>query len=138
MWQKNKGQTESERLQNRFTAYLSRAIGCRRNEYLQQVMRRSRSESLTDNPVSSLEYYVEQDVFEELPLLMQLENNALLYALKRLNERERNIFLARVLDEKSFEELADILGISYSGAASIYYRAIRKIKNRMQEVEDEF
>ena len=50
-----------------------------------------------------------------------------------MSERERHIFLARVLDEKSFEELANTYGLGYQGVAAVYYRAIRKIRKWMKE-----
>lgn len=74
-------------------------------------------------------------LFKELPLLLQLENDSLLYALKEINERERHVFLSRILDEKSFEVLAAELGLSYKGVAAIYYRAIAKIKKKMEEMK---
>lgn len=138
MRQKNNGQNEAETLQNQFTAYLSMAIQRRRNKYILQAMKQQQIESLTENPVSNLEYDIVQEIFEELPLLMRLESDALLSALKELNEKERHIFLTRVLDEKSFEELADKMGLSYKGVAAIYYRALRKVRKRMKEVENDF
>ena len=138
MWQKNDGQNESDKLQNRFTAYISVAIQRRRNAYIMQSVRQQQLETLTENPVSGSEYDILDDILGELPLLMQLENDKLLYALKELDERERQIFLARVLDDKSFEELAGVIGLSYKGVAAIYYRALRKIRNRMKEANNEF
>lgn len=138
MWQKNDGQNESDKLQNRFTAYISVAIQRRRNAYIMQSVRQQQLETLTENPVSGSEYDILDDILGELPLLMQLENDKLLYALKELDERERQIFLARVLDDKSFEELAGVIGLSYKGVAAIYYRALRKIRNRMKEADNEF
>ena len=137
MWQKNNGHSEADRLQNQFTAYLSMAVQRRRREYMMQAIRQKQVESLTENSVANPEYDVFQDVLEELPLLMRLENDTLLYALRELNERERQIFLARVLDEKSFEDLAGMTGLSYKGVAAVYYRALRKIRNRMKEVDNE-
>lgn len=137
MWQKNNGQSEAEVLQNRFTAYLSSAIIRRRKEYILQSVRRQQAESLTEAPASVSED-IERQILEELPLLMRLENDALLYALKELSERERHVFLSRILDEKSFEELAVELNLSYKGVSAIYYRTVRKIRNKMQEVEHEF
>ena len=67
---------------------------------------------------------------------MRLENDVLLYALKEISERERHIFLSRVLDEKSFELLADELGLGYKGVTAIYYRAIHKIKKIMEEMDE--
>ena len=138
MWQKNDGQNEADKLQNRFTAYISVAIQRRRNAYIMQSVRQQRLETLTENPVSVGEYDILDDILGELPLLMQLENDRLLYSLKELDERERQIFLARVLDDKSFEELAGVIGLSYKGVAAIYYRALRKIRNRMKEADNEF
>lgn len=138
MWQKNDGQNEADKLQNRFTAYISVAIQRRRNAYIMQSVRQQRLETLTENPVSVGEYDILDDILGELPLLMQLENDKLLYALKELDERERQIFLARVLDDKSFEDLAGVIGLSYKGVAAIYYRALRKIRNRMKEADNEF
>ena len=138
MWQKNDGQNEADKLQNRFTAYISVAIQRRRNAYIMQSVRQQQLETLTENPVSGSEYDILEDVLGELPLLMQLENDKLLHALKELDERERQIFLARVLDDKSFEELAGVIGLSYKGVAAIYYRVLRKIRNRMKEADNEF
>ena len=138
MWQKNEGHTEADILQNQFTAYISVAIQRRRNAYIMQSVRQQQLETLTENPVSGSEYDILDDILGELPLLMQLENDKLLYALKELDERERQIFLARVLDDKSFEELAGVIGLSYKGVAAIYYRALRKIRNRMKEANNEF
>lgn len=138
MWQKNNGQNEAEVLQNRFTAYLSSAIIRRRKEYILQAVRRQQAESLMEKPIFVPADNMERQILEELPLLMRLENDTLLYALKELNERERHVFLSRVLDEKSFEELAMELSLTYKGVAAVYYRAIRKIRNKMKEAEYEF
>lgn len=40
----NKGQTELEILQNRFTSYISTAIQRRRNDYIRQVLRYRQTE----------------------------------------------------------------------------------------------
>ena len=95
-------------------------------------------ESLTESPEDTSGDELLEEVLEELPLLMRLENDALLYALKELNERERSVFLARVLDGMTFEELADRMHLSYKGVAAIYYRALRKIRQKMTEVDHEF
>ena len=51
-----------------------------------------------------------------------------LEALQKLNERERQIFLARTLEEEDFETLGLKFGLSYKGAAALYYRTIQKIR----------
>lgn len=132
MWQKNNGKSETEILQNQFTAYLATAVQRRRNDYLQQMDRRQQIESLTEDFMFMPECSIEQDMFLGLPILMQLEDSVLLQALKELSERERYIFLARVLDGKSFETLAEETELGYKGVTAVYYRTAQKIRRKME------
>lgn len=135
MWQRNSGRGEVEKLQNRFTAYLVTAVHRRKKDHIYMKSRQRQFEYyLEDCPVK---LGIEQDILDEIPLLMKLENANLLFALERLNEKERYVFLARVLDEKSFEDLGNELGLSYKGVAAVYYRAIHKIKDHMRRGENE-
>lgn len=68
---------------------------------------------------------------------MKLENVNLIFALEQLNEKERYVLLTRVLDEKSFEDLGNELGLSYKGITSVYYRAIHKIRDKMKGGQNE-
>ena len=138
MWQKNNGKSETEIVQNRFTAYLATAVKRRRNDYLQQQDRRQQIESLTEDYPFLLEYSIEQDMLLGLPVLMQLEDSALLCALKELSERERYIFLARALDGKGFEVLAEEPGMGYKGVSAVYYRTVQKIKRKIEVMKNEF
>lgn len=134
MWHRNSGTHEDEILQNQFTAYLTAAVQHRRNDYIQQAIGRQQMEDMTEDIIFRKESLDEEDMFLGLPLSMQLESNALLYALKEINERDRYVFLARVLDGKSFESLAEELCLGYKGVAAVYYRTIRKIKKKMKEM----
>ncbi len=138
MWQKNNGKSESEIIQNQFTAYLATAVKRRRNDYIQQIDRRQQIESLTEDFPFMPEYSIEQDMLLGLPVLMQLEDSALLQALKELSERERYIFLERALDGKSFEMLAEETGLAYKGVAAVYYRVIQKVKKKIEVMKNEF
>lgn len=132
MWHKNNGKSETEIMQNRFTAYLTTAVQRRRNDYIQQLDRRRQIESLTEDFLFMPECSIEQDMFLGLPILMQLEDSVLLQALKELSERERYIFLARVLDGKSFETLAEETELGYKGVTAVYYRTAQKIRRKME------
>ena len=81
---------------------------------------------------------IEQDMLLGLPVLMQLEDSALLCALKELSERERYIFLARALDGKGFEVLAEETGMGYKGVSAVYYRTVQKIKRKIEVMKNEF
>ncbi len=138
MWQKNNGKSETEIIQNQFTAYLATAVQHRRNDYLQQMDRRQQIESLTEDFMFMPECSIEQDMLLGLPVLMQLEDSALLHALRELSERERYIFLARAVDGKSFEMLAEETGMGYKGVAAVYYRTVQKIKRKIEVMKNEF
>ena len=119
MWQRNNGQAEDD-LQFRFTAYLVSAVKRRRKDYLIQFYKRSSIESTVEV------------VLDRLPLMDVIENGALLEALQKLNERERQIFLARTLEEEDFETLGVRFGLSYKGVAALYYRTIQKIRKSIE------
>ena len=119
MWQRNNGQAEDD-LQFRFTAYLVSAVKRRRKDYLIQFYKRSSIESTVEV------------VLDRLPLMDVIENGVLLEALQKLNERERQIFLARTLEEEDFETLGAKFGLSYKGVAALYYRTIQKIRKSIE------
>ena len=49
MWQKNNGKSETEMLQNLFTAYLTTAVRRRRNDYIKQAVRIQQMEGMTED-----------------------------------------------------------------------------------------
>ena len=128
MWQRNNGQAEDD-LQ--FTAYLVSAVKRRRKDYLIQLYKRSSIESAVEMVYES-EPSSEEVVLDRLPLMDVIENGALLEALHKLNERERQIFLARTLEEEDFETLGTKFGLSYKGVAALYYRTIQKIRKSIE------
>ena len=102
-------------------------------DYLKALYAYSNQETLTDT-IFVVSQTLEQEVMERLPLWENIESGALLYALKQLDERERYVFLARVLDKRPFDVIGVQLGLSYKGAAAVYYRAIRKLKKSIEGV----
>ena len=54
--------------------------------------------------------------------------------MKQLDERERYVFLAHILDRCPFDVIGVQLGLSYKGAAAVYYRSIRKWKKSIEGV----
>ena len=130
--QRNQGKEQDEFLQNRFTAYLFSAVQRRRAQYIEEVKAQKIS-SLMEERAMDNTFDLEEEAFAESPLYMRLQNEKLFCALSSLTERERYVFFNRALDERSLDELAAELGLSYKGVAAIYYRAIQKIKKKMKE-----
>lgn len=132
MWQKNDGTGEANILQNQFTAYLVTALHRQKVDYLRRRTRLLQHEFSVDFQEERPEFQTGSEMGGDLPVQMQLENIALGIALEQLKERDRYIFFARVLDERSFEDLAKELGMGYKGVAAAYYRVIQKIKKEMR------
>ena len=129
---RNNGQIEEE-LQIRFTGYLIQAVRRTQRDYLRALCKYGENEILTE-VFCAVSQTLEQEVMERLPLWENIESGALLYALKQLDERERYVFLAHVLDKRPFDVIGVQLGLSYKGAAAVYYRAIRKLKKSIEGV----
>ena len=71
-------------------------------------------------------------MLEQLPVLMRLENMALLAAIESLTDLERSILFARVLDECGYDAIAGKLGLRYKGASTAYYRVIQKLRRKLR------
>lgn len=136
VWQRNSGQDEEEILRNRFTAYITSAVRRHRAAYIQKVQKHQLEISLIDAMLEDTPVNMEEKAMADVPLLMKLENDSLARAMLQLSDRERQVFMARVLEERSFESLAEELGLGYKGVSAIYYRAIQKIKKHMREVDE--
>lgn len=131
MWKKNNSYTAKDEIQNHFTGYLLTAIRRKKKEYLKKYYIHMEHEIIVDETVySTIE--AEQGELKCFPIMHTLDNTSLWSALNQLNERELYILLERAVKEKPFDELASELNISYKGVASIYYRAIKKIRDRMK------
>ena len=117
MWQRNNGQAREE-LQIRFTGYLIQAVRRTQRDYLRALCKYGENEILTE-VFCAVSQTLEQEVMERLPLWENIESGALLYALKQLDERERYVFLAHVLDKRPFDVIGVQLGLSYKGAAAV-------------------
>ncbi len=131
MQKRNDGKTEHEILQNQFTAYLLTAVKRHKVNYLRRCEKLQRSEIPLELQDFDLFIQVDADLTEHLPFLEQIENPVLYTALMQARERDRYIFLTRVLDERSFLELSQELGLSYKATTHIYYRFIAKVKEMM-------
>ena len=122
MKQRNNGFTEQDILQNEFTAFITTSIERSRIKYLQREANRSRLIGEMEDEKLAL-------IPDGTDFVSNLcENDALAYALKQLDERERYVLFARVLEDKSFAEIADKLGVKYKCATMIYYRTTEKLR----------
>lgn len=97
MRKQNDGKTEDDILQNQFTAYLLTAVKRRKICYLKRQEKRQRLELPLELYGSDLSAQMEANLNTTLSLLEQIENPVLHMALLQARERERYIFLTRIL-----------------------------------------
>ena len=131
MYYRNDGSDEINAVQNQFTAYLTKALRNARAQYIRNRVRRLQIELAIDER----EYLAASDE-NQMEKLTDVED--LLAALKNIKEKERYVLLARVVEEKGFDTIAKELGMSYKGAAAIYYRTIEEGRRIMGGDKDEF
>lgn len=125
MFKKNTGSNEHDILQNQFTSYLSFAVSNARIDYIRAKIARLKREQATDQ----YELLITQEVFE---MEVFFENEALSQAIKDIREKERYVFLARVLEDKKFKEIAEELDMGEKGVAAIYYRTVKKLRDMLE------
>ncbi|MBD5540316.1 MAG: sigma-70 family RNA polymerase sigma factor [Lachnospiraceae bacterium] len=135
MWKRNEGKSELDILQNRFTRYLVTAVKRQRLLYIKNRNTRISQELPFEMQENQLLLMTEPDMLEMLPLMQKLENQGLRSAISGMKERERYIFLERVLSDKSIAELSIELGMEYKSVATVYYRTVEKIRKHMKEAE---
>lgn len=130
MHKQNDGKSADDILQNQFTAYLVTAIKRRKALYIRKKIQQQ-AESPLELYDFDMSLQADTDLLTGFSLLEQIENPMLHLALMQARERERYIFLTRILEERSFSELAEELGISYKATTHSYYRFIERIRKMM-------
>ena len=121
MYKKNDGISENDKLQNRFSSYVSMSIHRERMLYIKRKVRRLEFEVVLDEIHLGIADSTNfSDTF--------CDNDNLTYALEKLSAKERHIFLTHILDEKSFIQIADEMGMKWKSVATVYYRAVTKLK----------
>ena len=126
---RNNSITEDEIFQNQFTAYVTQAIRHRRIDYIRKLERKNGKEL----SLSELEDFLpdEDDQVEKL-----LEYETLRRAMCQIREKEREIVLARVIEEKPFTEIAQEMGMTYKAVTQLHYRIMKRLKIYMEGVDN--
>lgn len=121
MYIRNDGFDSVNAVQNAFTAYLKRAIHNSRIDYLYKKKNPMQFEvALGDREILSA---------GQLDFVSRIaEYDALQWSLRMIKDRERYILLARVIDEKDFNQIGAEIGLTYKGAAAVYYRTLAKLR----------
>ena len=125
----NGGKSESNILQNQFTRYLKTAVQ-RRKINLFHAKNRVYSRECYDDSWQDIPGLITEDIYFNTSA--QCDTIGLERTLYQVEKRDRYIFFAHVLDERTFTELAAELGMNYKGVAAAYYRVIHKIRDALR------
>lgn len=128
----NDGVTEANILQNQFTAYLMTAVHRRKLQYLQDNARKQKYELPLDSFQDLEGSDINHDITDKLPIVQQFENVKLHKAISGTRERDLKILYMKVLEDKSFVEIAEEIGIGYNAVKASYYRLVEKIKAQLR------
>ena len=125
----NSGKGESNILQNQFTRYLKTAVQ-RRKIDLFHARNRVYGRECYDDSWQDIPGLITEDIYFNTSA--QCDTIGLERTLYQVEKRDRYIFFAHVLDERTFTELAAELCMNYKGVAAAYYRVIRKIRDALR------
>ena len=126
MNRRNEGITESDILQNQFTAYLQTSLKRCKTQYMKKQNARM---------VHEVELNPNHEDTEEDFCISIAENAALSAAMKQIREKERIVITLRAVESRSFQEIAVQLGMKYSSVTMVYYRALDKLRIILQADE---
>ena len=136
-------------LQNRFTAYLMRALDNQITRYGEKKERLKEKEYINMDLIDRGEtlefeaqfhtykyeqYYKNFNEKRGLQIIQEtLNEHRLVKALGRLKDREKAILFARIFGELTFAEIGDMFNMKPKQAEMAYYYIIRKLRQRMGE-----
>ena len=126
--------SDDRELQNRFTAYVQKAMENTRSTYYRKKMALQERETVYDE-VDDLEIADSSDMLDTLFVFNaeMLENISLWKALHRLSGRDVTIIKLRVLYNNSFKEIGKVLGMTEIAARKRYNRAIKVLRDIVEE-----
>ena len=126
--------SDDRELQNRFTAYVQKAMENTRSTYYRKKMALQERETVYDE-VDDLEIADSRDVLDTLFVfdVEMLENISLWKALHKLSGRDVTIIKLRVLYNNSFKEIGKVLGMTEIAARKRYNRAIKVLRDIVEE-----
>ncbi len=124
MNRRNEGISESDILQNQFTAYLQTSLQHCKTQYLEKQKARLAHE---------VELQPERETISDDFCVSIAEKAALSEAMKRIHGRERIVVTLRAVEGRGFNEIAVQLGMKYSAVTMVYYRTLDKLRIILQE-----
>lgn len=126
--------SEDREIQNRFTAYVQKALGNTRSTYYRKKMIREEREIVYDE-ADDLTITDSGDILDTLFSfnMEMLENLSLWNGLRKLSGKDITIIKLRVLYDNSFKEIGKVLGMTEGAVKMRYTRAIKVLRDIVEE-----
>ena len=132
MIKRNDGISKDDICQNQFTAYVVLAVKRKRQSYIKKKQRNNEKENRTKKEAEKSEFRTAgYDIWSRI----EPQNEKLMAAMQQLSLKERFVVIGFVLQGKTFKEIAQEVGLTEKGAASVYYRSIKKLRAKMGDVK---
>ena len=132
MIKKNDGISKDDICQNQFTAYVVLAVKRKRQSYIKKKQRDNEKENRTKKEAEQSEF---RTAGYDMWSRVEPQNENLMSAMQQLSLKERFVVIEYVLNGKPFKEIAQKAGLTEKGAASAYYRSIKKLRAKMGNVK---
>ena len=132
MIKRNDGISKDDICQNQFTAYVVLAVKRKRQSYIKKKQREHEKETRTKKEAEQSEF---RTAGYDMWSRMEPQNEKLIAAMQQLSFKERLVVVGYVLEEKTFKEIAQEIGLSEKGVASVYYRSIEKLRAKIGDVK---
>lgn len=128
MIKRNNGTSKDDICQNQFTAYVVLAIKRRRQSYIKKKQRDNEKAAKIKKEAEQSESRI---TGYDMGSSIEPRNEKLMVAMQQLTSKERFVVTGYVLKGRSFQEIAQETGLTEKGAASAYYRSIKKLRAKM-------
>lgn len=121
------------RCESSFSTWLYRIVI---NTCKNELRRRSRRPTLLDPDLESLDFFLPPEPSAEDSALAHEQNDAIQGALDRLSANDREALILRDVEDLSYQEIAQVLGISLSAAKMRVRRARLAFRKLYSEPAD--
>lgn len=132
MVKRNDGISQDDICKNQFTAYVVLAVKRKRQSYIKKKQRDNEKENRTKKEAEQSEF---RTAGYDMWSRMESQNENLMAAMQQLSLKERFVVTEYVLKGCTFKEIAQETGLTEKGAASAYYRSIKKLRTKMGDVK---
>ena len=116
--------------QNKFTAMLKFSIHNRKIDYMKTKGKILEKELFYNNH----EYQMSED-YDFVQAI--IDYDTVRTVLKTLSDREKKIIILHIWEDKDFEEIGKQFGLTYYGTATVFHRALKKLRETLGRYRDE-